>query len=340
MVSGAGERRPGCLLNPPATDGGAVRLRYAAGMLLGAHESVAGGAFTAIPRAVEDGCETIQIFARPSAQWRSRPFAAGEVTRFRAERAQLPGPVLSHASYLINLCATDPVILEKSRIALEEELTRAEELGLEYVVLHPGAHLGAGELDGIASAAESLDAVHERTRGMRVRLLIEVTAGQGSCLGCRFEQIEAMLSQARSGGDVGVCFDTCHVHASGYDLSTDEGYDRTFPELDRVLGIDRSRPSISTTRSRPPVAASTATPRSATASSASYRSGAWSTTPASRGSPACSKRHPAPTSNHRSSATWRDCATLIGAPRPSEPPPKQEVPDEGKKKDERQQSLF
>ena len=214
-------------------------MRYAGRMLLGAHESVAGGAFTAIPRALEDGCETIQIFARPSAQWRSRPFAAGEVTRFRAERAQLSGPVLSHASYLINLCATDAEILEKSRTALEEELTRAEELGLEYVVLHPGAHLGAGERDGIASAAESLAAVHERTRGMRVRLLLEVTAGQGSCLGCRFEQIEAMLSRARSGGDVGVCFDTCHVHASGYDLSTDEGYDRTFAELDRVLGIDR-----------------------------------------------------------------------------------------------------
>jgi deoxyribonuclease-4 len=208
-------------------------------MLLGAHESVAGGAFTAIPRAIEDGCETIQIFARPSAQWRARPFADGEVARFRTERTQLVGPVLSHASYLINLCATDDIILEKSRTALVEELTRAEELGLDYVVLHPGAHLGAGERDGIATIAASLGAVHERTRGLRVRLLIEVTAGQGSCLGCRFEQVEAMLSQARGGGDVGVCFDTCHVHASGYDLSTDEGYDRTFGELERILGLDR-----------------------------------------------------------------------------------------------------
>jgi deoxyribonuclease-4 len=208
-------------------------------MLMGAHESVAGGTFTAIPRALEDGCETIQIFARPSAQWRARPFAPGEVARFRGERAQLAGPVMSHASYLINLCATDGVILEKSRTALEEELTRAEELGLEYVVLHPGAHLGAGEQEGIAAIAESLSAVHERTRGLRVRLLIEVTAGQGSCLGCRFDQVEAMLSRARGGGEIGVCFDTCHVHASGYDLSTDEGYERTFDELERVLGLDR-----------------------------------------------------------------------------------------------------
>jgi deoxyribonuclease-4 len=214
-------------------------VRYAASMLLGAHESVAGGAFTAIPRAIEDECETIQIFARPSAQWRARPFAAGEVERFRTERAQLLGPVLSHGSYLINLCATDPVILDKSRTALEEELTRAEELGLDYVVLHPGAHLGAGESDGIAAVAASLGAVHERTRGLRVRLLIEVTAGQGSCLGCRFEQVEAMLSQTRGGEDIGVCFDTCHVHASGYDLSTEEGYDRTFADFDRILGLDR-----------------------------------------------------------------------------------------------------
>ena len=130
------------------------------------------------------------------------------------------------------------MILDKSRTALEEELTRAEELGLDYVVLHPGAHLGAGESDGIAAVAASLGAVHERTRGLRVRLLIEVTAGQGSCLGCRFEQVEAMLAQARGGGDVGVCFDTCHVHASGYDLSTEEGYDCTFADFDRILGLD------------------------------------------------------------------------------------------------------
>src|SRR4029078_2314713 len=140
-----------------------------------------------------------------SAQWRARPFAAGEAARFRAERAQLPGPVMSHASYLINLCATDPVILEKSRTALEEELLRAEELGLEYVVLHPGAHLGAGERDGLAMVGESLAAVQQRTRGLRVRLLIEITAGQGSCLGCRFEQVEEMLARTRDGQDIGVC---------------------------------------------------------------------------------------------------------------------------------------
>jgi deoxyribonuclease-4 len=213
--------------------------RYAAGMLLGAHESVAGGAFTAIQRGREDGCEAIQIFARPSAQWKAKPFDAQEVSLFRSEHAQVGWPVMSHGSYLINLCATDPIILDRSRVALEEELTRAEELGLDYVVLHPGAHLGAGERDGIATIAESLGHVHQRTRGLRVRLLIEITAGQGSCLGCRFEHLEALLSQARGGEQIGICIDTCHLHASGYDLSTEEGYDRAFGELDRIVGLDR-----------------------------------------------------------------------------------------------------
>jgi deoxyribonuclease-4 len=162
-----------------------------------------------------------------------------EISMFRSEHAQVGWPVLSHASYLINLCATDPVILDKSRAALQEELVRAEELGLDYVVLHPGAHLGCGERDGIATIAESLAEVQEQTLGMKVRLLIELTAGQGSCLGCRFEQLQQMLAQARGGDEIGICFDTCHVHASGYDLSTEEGYDRTFAELDRIVGLDR-----------------------------------------------------------------------------------------------------
>lgn len=208
-------------------------------MLLGAHESVAGGAYTAIQRGREDGCEAIQIFARPSAQWRAKPFVPEEVSMFRSERAAVGWPVMSHASYLINICAADPVILDKSRDALEDELVRAEELGLDYVVLHPGAHLGCGEDGGATAAAASLSDVYDRTRGMHVRLLLEITAGQGSCLGCRFEQLETMLSRTRGGHTMGVCFDTCHAHASGYDLSTDEGYDRTFGAFERVLGLDR-----------------------------------------------------------------------------------------------------
>jgi deoxyribonuclease-4 len=208
-------------------------------MLLGAHESVAGGAALAIDRGRQDGCEAIQIFARPSAQWRAKPFTPEEVSQFRSEHAGVGWPVMSHASYLINLCAQDPVILDKSRAAMEEELVRAEELGLDYVVVHPGAHLGCGEEEGIAAVARSLSWLHERTRGFRVRLLLEITAGQGSCLGCRFEEIGQMLETSAGGDRLGVCFDTCHALASGHDLTTDAGYDRVFADFDRLVGLDR-----------------------------------------------------------------------------------------------------
>ena len=210
-------------------------------MLLGAHESVAGGAWNAIARGRADGCEAVQIFARPSSQWRAKPLAPDEISMFRSEHAAVGWPALSHASYLINIAATDDVILAKSRDALEEEMTRAEELGLDFVVLHPGAHLGVGSDDGVDAAAATLSDIHERTRGMHVSLLLEVTAGQGSCLGCRFDELARLLERTRGGHTMGVCFDTCHAHASGYDLSTEAGYDRAFDEFQRVLGVDRLR---------------------------------------------------------------------------------------------------
>ena len=210
-------------------------------MLLGAHESVAGGAWNAIARGRADGCEALQIFARPAQQWRARPVDPVEVSMFRSEHAAVGWPTMSHASYLINLCAGDPVILDRSRDALVEEMFAAENLGLDFVVLHPGAHVGAGRDDGIATAAQSLSEVHRRTRGMRVRLLLEITAGQGSCLGCRFDDMAALLERARGGDTLGVCFDTCHAHAAGMDLSTEEGYERVFDAFARIIGIERLR---------------------------------------------------------------------------------------------------
>jgi deoxyribonuclease-4 len=208
-------------------------------MLLGAHESVAGGAFLAIERGRADGCQAVQIFARPSAQWRTRPMLPEEISQFRSEHAGVGWPVLSHASYLINPCAADPVIREKSLQALEEEMIRAEELGLDYVVLHPGAHVGCGEEAGLAEVARTFSALHHRTRGFRVRLLLELTAGQGSCLGCRFQDLAAIIEASEGGDRLGVCFDTCHAHAAGYDLTTDQGYDAVFSEFDRIVGLDR-----------------------------------------------------------------------------------------------------
>jgi deoxyribonuclease-4 len=209
-------------------------------MRLGAHESVAGGAWNAIGLGRADGCEALQIFARPSAQWRTRPFAPDEVSLFRSELAAVGWPTMSHGSYLINPCATDATVLARSRDALTEELLRAEELGLDHVVIHPGAHLGCGDDAGVEGVAASLTEVHGRVPGLRVTLLLELTAGQGSCLGCSFEHLAAIFDRTR-GARLGVCFDTCHAHAAGYDLLTDEGYARTFADFDRLLGLGALR---------------------------------------------------------------------------------------------------
>jgi deoxyribonuclease-4 len=206
-------------------------------MLLGAHESVAGGMPLAFERGREDGCEAIQIFARPSQQWQARPLPPEELSGFRSEHATVGWPLLSHTSYLINLGAQDPLVLARSRAALEEEMVRAEELGLDYVVLHPGAHLGAGERAGLALVCANLGELMRRTRGFHVRLLIELTAGQGSCLGCSLPQLQRLLEGTRGGERLGVCFDTCHAHAAGYDLVSDEGYAGVFEELEGRLGL-------------------------------------------------------------------------------------------------------
>jgi deoxyribonuclease-4 len=198
---------------------------------------VAGGAWNAVAHGRSDGCEALQIFARPSAQWRTRPFAPDEVSLFRSELASVGWPSMSHGSYLINPCAADATVLERSRDALTEELLRAEELGLDHVIIHPGAHLGCGERGGVEGVAASLSEVLGRVPGLRVTLLLELTAGQGSCLGCRFEQLAAIMDRTRDATRLGVCFDTCHAHAAGYDLLTDEGYGRVFEDFDRLLGL-------------------------------------------------------------------------------------------------------
>jgi deoxyribonuclease-4 len=309
-------------------------------MLLGAHESVAGGAFTAIQRGRDDGCEAIQIFARPSAQWKSRPFGAEEVSLFRSEHASVGWPTMSHASYLINLCATDPIILTRSRAALGEELQRAEELGLDHVVLHPGAHLGSGERDGLAMIAESLRAVLGRARGMKVRLLIEITAGQGSCLGCRFEQLAAILEGAGAAADVGVCVDTCHTHSAGYDLSTEEGYERTFAELDRIVGLDRVK-AFHLNDSKTPVGSRV--DRHAEIGDGYLglipfwrlvNDARFARVPGILETPSGPDKLP---SFRRNLDRLR---ALIGAPRPPGPPKDQTPPDSAKKKVDRQQRLF
>jgi len=214
-------------------------------MLTGAHESVAGGLDLAIGRAKADGCAALQIFTKNSNQWREPELAPEKVQAFRAAHAEAGRfPVLSHTSYLINLGTDDDDLLTRSRDALVAEVVRCSSLGIPFAVLHPGAHLGAGEETGIARVVESLANVLSRTDGQSARILIENTAGQGTSLGCRFEQIAGIFEGLPAGAvdaRMGVCFDTQHAFASGYDLATDAGYDETFGRFDSLIGLGHIR---------------------------------------------------------------------------------------------------
>jgi deoxyribonuclease-4 len=211
-------------------------------MLFGAHESVAGGVHTAFARAKVDGCRALQIFTKNSNQWKEPVLAPEVVAAFRAARAELgAGCVLSHTSYLINLATDDGPLLAKSIDALVAEIERSSALGVDYVVLHPGAHLGAGDDVGLARVCEALDEVHARVPAATARVLLENTAGQGSCVGHRFEHLEAIFARAKTSDRLGVCLDTQHAFAAGYDLSTAAGYERTFRELDARVGLARVR---------------------------------------------------------------------------------------------------
>ena len=211
-------------------------------MLYGAHESVAGGLHKALERAKLDGCKAVQIFTKSSGMWREPDLTAADVEAFRAARAATGPrvPVLAHTSYLINLATDKADILELSKASLCSELRRSSALGVDFVVLHPGAHLGAGDDEGVRRVAAALDEVHERVGPKTTaRVLLENTAGQGSCVGSRFDELGGIFDLARSRDRFGVCFDTQHAFAAGYDLSTPEGYARTFEELDRKVGLSR-----------------------------------------------------------------------------------------------------
>jgi deoxyribonuclease IV len=205
-------------------------------MILGAHEAVAGGVSTAFARAEADGADCLQIFTRNVRGWATKPFPTEEVERFRAESHRTHKPVAAHSTYLLNLCCEDRTIRKKSWDALEDELGRCEQLGVRWLVFHPGSH--KDEKEGMRLVAEGMTHALDEVGG-KVRLLIETTAGQGSSLGWRFEQVAAIRQAvpAPHRRRVGVCVDTCHVHAAGYDLTTSEGYDATFRELDRVVGL-------------------------------------------------------------------------------------------------------
>ena len=209
-------------------------------MRLGSHMSIAGGLDQAPLRGRQAGCDTIQVFTKSNRQWGARPLSDREVEAFKANLAATGiGPVVAHDCYLLNLAAPRAALWRKSVAAFRVELERAERLGIPYLVTHPGAHLGRGEADGIARVAEALNLLHAALPSARVQVLLETTAGQGSSLGYRFEQLAAILAGVERADRLGVCLDTCHVFAAGYDIRSAEGYRRTLWELDACVGLRR-----------------------------------------------------------------------------------------------------
>ncbi|MCX6132690.1 MAG: deoxyribonuclease IV [Ignavibacteriales bacterium] len=209
-------------------------------ILLGAHMSIAGGVHTAVERGSSIGCTTMQMFVKNNNQWRGKELSDEDVSTYKKLlRESSIGPVVVHDTYLINLCATDKQILQKSRAALKDELDRCEILGVEYLNFHPGSHVGAGEGEGIKRIVESLDIIHDETKGYGVQSVLETTAGQGTAIGYRFEQLREIIDMVAQPDRMAVCVDTCHVFAAGYDISTERGYETTFEEFDAIIGLAR-----------------------------------------------------------------------------------------------------
>lgn len=209
-------------------------------MRLGAHTSITGGVDQAVRRGASIGCETIQIFVKSPNRWAPRPLPPEEIARFhQAQEETGVWPVFAHDSYLVNAGSPDQELWQKSLASLQEEVEHAEALGLPFLVMHPGAHMDAGAAAGLARVIRALDTIHERTPGYQVRILLETTAGQGTVLGGRFEELGDVIQGVKAPERLGVCFDTCHVFAAGYELRTHEGYEATMHEFDKIVGLQR-----------------------------------------------------------------------------------------------------
>jgi deoxyribonuclease-4 len=209
-------------------------------ILLGAHMSIGGGAHMSIQRARSINCTAMQIFVKNNMQWFARPLEKVEIAAFlnHAQRGELLS-IFAHANYLINLAATNPQFHANSLRALSEELLRAHQLELPFLVLHPGAHLGAGEETGLEKIVASIDRVFAKIPKIKTRIALETTAGQGSCLGHRFEHIAHIIENVRQPERLCVCLDTAHIFAAGYDIGNEASTRKTFREFNRVIGLDR-----------------------------------------------------------------------------------------------------
>jgi len=209
-------------------------------LLIGAHMSISGGVFNALLYGEELGCTTIQIFTKNNNQWKAKELTPEDVKKFfeNQKRTEI-SPVVGHTGYLINLASPKENVYNQSRESMLIELKRAELLGLPYLVMHPGSHLGKGEKEGIKKIAGSINWLHQKTKGYKVKICLETTAGQGSAIGYRFEHLAEIIEQVKNSKRLAVCYDTCHTFAAGYDIRTKKAYELTFKEFDKVIGLSR-----------------------------------------------------------------------------------------------------
>ena len=209
---------------------------------LGAHMSVAGGLENAFEAGLRVGCECLQIFVKNQRQWSAPALTDQQVAAYRdAQRRTGLTPVVAHASYLLNLASPDRGTRARSIRAMVDELQRCEPLGVSCLIFHPGSHMDGTMAAGIKRVAKSLDEVHRSCPGFRTMILLEATAGQGTAIGYRFAQLAAILNAVHHPERLGVCPDTCHLFAAGYDFRKPEDYAAMIDELDTVIGLSNVR---------------------------------------------------------------------------------------------------
>lgn len=208
--------------------------------ILGAHQSIEGGYYRAVERAHQAGCDCVQLFTKNTNQWAARDITPDDARRFREslDKTGITHPIV-HDSYLINLASPDPALWQRSVEAFMAELRRADALGIPYVVTHPGAYTTGSEENGLQNVIRAIDEVHARSGDVQAQCLLETTAGQGTSLGWRFEQIGKIIEGVKQPDRLGVCFDTCHVFAAGYAFGTPKEYKTTLAEFDQCIGLKR-----------------------------------------------------------------------------------------------------
>ncbi len=210
--------------------------------MFGSHLSIAGGLYLALLEARKLTMDCVQIFTKNQRQWKVKPLADDEINQWKQHQREAGiTHAVSHDSYLINLASPDPENLAKSIALFREELFRCEALGIPDLVTHPGAHMKQGEEAGLARVAQSLDQIHDDLPGFKTITLLEITAGQGTCLGHRFEHLRAIIDQVKDPHRLGICLDTAHLIEAGYDLTTGEGCKAVLKECDQIVGLDRVR---------------------------------------------------------------------------------------------------